>query len=176
MQGSLAEGAHRRGRRAAVPSEHPVRTGCSLRVHWCAPGSSQRLPKKAAVDTEGRCSRGRGESAGTPERNTLARLPWKRIWRQDLHRGCESIRGYGGAIARVTQNPQWKIQGQEQEMAPSRVTSPCGPHCVEKAHAWTSSHGCGDGAHAPPDSQESQRISASTQRVLALFAHGDKGS
>ena len=83
-------------------------------------GIQPEATKKAAVDTEGRCSRGRGESSGTPERNTLARLPWRRIWRQDLHRGCESIRGYGGAIARVAQNPQWKIQGQEQEMARAR--------------------------------------------------------
>ena len=62
--------------------------------------------KKAAVDGEDGCSRGRGESSGTQERSTMARRPRKRrLWRQDLHCCCEGIRGCGGGVGRVAQNP-----------------------------------------------------------------------
>ena len=149
-----------------IPLSSPAHILCAPEVENKAIGAPkiQQIPlkryKRIATAGDEICSRGRCESSVIQER----------------------MSGGGGAIGRVAQNPRCSVQGQDEEIAHGRVTNPCGPPCLAKAHASTSSHGCGDGAsshgcgdgaHASPDSEESPRDWATTRHFMSWLARHD---
>ena len=152
-----------------IPLSSPAHILCAPEVENKAIGAPKipRIPlkryKRIATAGDEICSRGRCESSVIVER----------------------MSGGGGAIGRVAQNPRCSVQGQDEEFAHGRVTNPCGPPCLAKAHASTSSHGCGDGAsshgcddgaHASPDSEESPRGWATSRHFLSWLARHDSRS